>query len=253
MTDFPQALKTRRFAVLVTVVLLLGAVVGAVIGTFGKVPLLAATQDGLPLVTSASSAIRVVGVQQTAIGDNPIINVSLQNTSTKTITAYSLGSGKGWVTRDYFFAETAFTPNAIENQIIPLNSASFSAPNREFTVTGVLFDDGSTDGRAISIFRLKETWGGLRDHTRDLLPCLRKLPSTLTSQHESALVHCESEATKLSRKGRSSDYADGFQSAQREFLTQLGEIKNKLHSGDLSGAGNQRDKVVKSFEAFQNR
>lgn len=253
MTTLPQGLKTRRFIVLLTIVLLLGVVVGAVIGTSGKVPILLAAQDGLPSVTSATSAIRITGLQRTAIGNSPILNVSLQNISPKTIMAYSLGSGKGWVTRSYYFSDTAFSPKAIEIQIIPLDTTSFSAASREFTVTGVLFDDGSTDGQAMSVFRLKENWVGLRDHTNHLLPCLRQLPSTLTSQDESALVHCETEAAKWSSKGRSSDYEDGFQNAQREFSNQLSEIKNRIHSGDFSGAAKQKDKVVRVFEAFQAR
>jgi hypothetical protein len=253
MTRFPQRLKTRRFAASLTLVLLLGVVVGTLIGTSGKVPILVTAQDGLPLVTSATSAIRVVALQRTTIGSSPILNVSLQNISSKTIKAYSLGSGKGWVTRSYHFSETAFPPNAIETQIIPLDSASFREASREFTVTGVLFEDGSTDGQAISVFRLRENWVGLRDYTSQLLPCLRQLPSTFTAQDEAALVHCETEAGKWSTKGRSSDYEDGFQNARREALTQLSEIKTKIHSGDFSDAAKRRDKIVRILETFQRR
>ena len=252
MTTFPQRLRTPRFAVSLTVVLLLGLVVGTVIGTSGKIRNLAMAQDGLPLVTSATSAIRVNALQRTTIGNSPILNVSLQNISPKTIKAYSVGSGKGWVTRSYHFSETAFPPNAIETQIIPLDSTSFRAASREFAVTGVLFEDGSTDGQAISIFRLRENWLGLRDYTSQLLPCLRQLPSTLAAQDEAALAHCETVASMGLAKGKSSDYADGFQNAQRESLNQLSEIKSKIHSGDFSGASKQRDKIVKSLHIFRH-
>ena len=253
MTKFPLPLKHRRFAFSLTIVLLLGITAGVLVGTSGKVTDSAAAQDGLPLITSASSAIRVVGVQRTTIGDSPILNVSLQNTSSKNISAYSVGSGKAWVTRNYFFAESAFSPNAIETQTIPLNTKGFNTQIREFTVTGVLFDDGSTDGQAIPVFRLREIRAGLRDHARLLVPCLRRTPATLTPQHAVELNACESEAAKQQANGRSSDYQDGFQHAQREFLSQVGEVKTKLNSGDLSGAAKQRDKLIKSLETFQDQ
>jgi len=251
MIRFPQRFTTRRSVISLTVVLLLGVVVGTVIGTSGKVPILVTAQDGLPLVTSATSAIRVVALQRTAIGTSPILNVSLQNVSPKTIKAYSVGSGKGWVTKSYYFSETAFPPNAIETQIIPLDSASFRAASPEFTVTGVVFEDGSTDGQATSVFRLKENWVGSRDYTSHLLQCLHQLPSTLAAQDEAALVACESEAAKWSAKGRSSDYDDGFQYAHSESSIRLSEIKSKIHSGDFSAAVKQRDKIVKILETFQ--
>src|SRR5437764_13414859 len=193
MIKFPQRLRTRRFAVLATVVLLLGVVVGTVIGTSGILHTPVTAQDGLPLVTSATAAIRVVALERTTIGNSPILNVYLQNISPKIIKAYSLGSGKGWVTRSYYFSETAFVPNSIQTQIIPLDSTSFRAASQEFTITGVVFEDGSTDGQATSVFRLREQWLGLSDYTSHLLPCLRQLPSTLAAQDEAALLNCETE------------------------------------------------------------
>jgi hypothetical protein len=251
MTRFPQHLRTRRFAVSLTVVVLLGLVVGTVIGNSGKVPVYVTAQDDLPLVTSATSAIRVVALQRTTIGNSPILNVSLQNISSKTIKAYSVGSGKSWVTRSYHFSETAFPPNGIETQVIPLDSISFRAASREFTVTGVLFDDGSTDGQTIPVFRLREHWLGLRDYASQLLPCLHQLPSTLRAEDEAALVDCETKIGKWSPRGRSSDYEDGIQNARRESLTQLREMKSKIHSGDLIDAAKRRDKIVKILETFQ--
>lgn len=252
MTRFPQRFKTQRFAVLLTVVVLLGVAVGVLKGISGKVPLLVTAQDGLPLVSSETSAIRVVALERISLGNSPVVSVGLQNVSSKTIKAYSVGSGKSWVTTNYYFSETAFPPNSVETQIIALESASFKAANREFTVTGVVFEDGTTDGQAISVFRLKENWVGFRDYASRLLPCLRKLPPAFVSQDETALVNCETEANKWSAKGRSSDYEDGFQHAQRESSTQLSEIKTKIRSGDFSNAAKQRDKTVKVLETFQH-
>lgn len=251
MIRFPQHLRTRRFAVSLTVTVLLGVVVGTVIGNSGKVPIPVTAQDDLPTVTTATSAIRVLALQRTIIGNSPILNVSLQNISSKTIKAYSVGSGKSWVTRSYHFSETAFPPNATETQVIPLDSILFSAASREFTVTGVLFDDGSTDGQTIPVYRLREHWLGLRDYASRLLPCLHQLPSTLRAQDEAAVVDCENNISNWSPRGRSSDYEDGIQNARRESLAQMNEIKSKLHSGDLNDAAKRRDKIVAILETFQ--
>jgi hypothetical protein len=253
MAKFPQRLKTRRFAVSLTLTLLLGTLVGTVIGTSGEPPVSLTPQDGLPLVNSATSAIRVVGLQRTSIGKTPILNVSLQNISAKPINAYSVGSGKGWVTSSYYFSETAFAPNGIETHVIPLDSISFRAASREFTVTGVIFEDGSTDGQAIPAYRLREHWLGLRDYASRLLPCLHQLPSTLGAQDETGLVACETETGKWSVDGKSSDYKNGFQHAQRESSTRLSEFRSKIHSGDFSDAAKQRGKIVKILEAFHRR
>jgi hypothetical protein len=252
MVRIPQRLKTRRFAISLTVVLLLGLTVGSVIGT-SKLPFWVKAQDGPPLVTSATSAIRVVALQPTTIGDSRILEVSLQNISSKTIKAYSVGSGKAWLTRSYYFSETAFAPNSIETQIIPLDSTSFKAASRDFTVTAVLFEDGSTDGQAIPGDRLRESWAGLQDYANHFLPCLRQLPAILAAPDETAFTSCEGEAGKWPAKGRSADYEDGLRAAQRESLNKLNEIKTKVRSGNFSDAAKQRDKLVKIFESFQRR
>jgi hypothetical protein len=251
MAIFPQRLKSRRFAVSLIVVLLLGVVVGAVIGTSGKVPAVITGQQELPLVTSGTVAIRVVALQRSAIGNSPILNVSLQNTSSKTIKAYSVGSGKSWVTRSYYFSETGFLPNTIESQIIPLGSPTFRTASRDFTVTGVLFEDGSTDGQAIPTFRLRENWMGVRAYASHLFPCLRQLPLTLARHHEAAIVQCETEMGKGSPKGRSTDFEDGFRNAQRESSDRLNEIKNTIQAGNFSEAGKHRDKIINILETLQ--
>lgn len=244
----------RRFVLILLLVIAIGVATGAVIGRSGHAPFAGvgqSAQSGLPLVTSASSAVRVVTVDRINVGESPVLNISLQNISTKNIAAYSLGTGKRWVTSSFYFTETSFAPNAIEKQVIPLSLAGFGTLT-EFIVTGVIFDDGTTDGQAISVFRLKETRDGLRHQAQRLVPCLKQLPSTLTPQHAEALSRCESDANSLSLKGRSSDYDDGLQNAQREFLQQIGEIKNKVRSGDLPGAALQRDKVKRIFQTLSN-
>ena len=151
------------------------------------------------------------------------------------------------MTRSYYFSEEAFAPNSHETQILPLSVEGFIT---ELSVSGVMFDDGTTDGDAIAVFRLKEARDGIRDQANRLVPCLRQLPSTLLSEHEAALSRCESEGSAFPTKGRSSDYGDGLQNAQREFLNQLSEIKSRVRAHDFSGAGQQRDKVIRIFHSL---
>lgn len=250
MLTFTKNLVTGRFVVILLVVVVIGIATGVVIST-GPAPSTAANQPknaGLPLVTSASAAVRVIGVARSTIGESPAVEVSLQNISTKNIKAYSLGTGKRWVTRGYYFSDEAFAPNTVETQIIPLSAAGSNPTTTELSVSGVMFDDGTTDGDSIAVFRLKEARDGIRDQATLLVPCLRQLPSTIRSEDEGALSRCEAEASASSAKGRSSDYDDGMQNAKREFVKQLVEIKTKVRSRDFSGAGNQRDRVLRIFQ-----
>lgn len=240
-----RTLKSRRFVFLAFTVLTLGAIVGAVVGRSERGT--QATQTSDAIVTSHASTLRVVGVQRTTIGDMPVLKVSLQNLSSKNIKAYTVASGKGWMTRDYFFTDLSFPPNAIETEIIPLSVRSFEANSKEFAVTGVLFEDGTADGEGIPVFRLKERHDGLRDQSAKLLPCLQQIASA-RDRFESELSNCEIAAKRLSVKGRSGDYNDGLLHAQQEFLTRLGEIKNKLAGNDLAEALNQKEQTIRTFQ-----
>jgi hypothetical protein len=76
---------------------------------------------------------------------------------------------------------------------------------------------------------------------------------SLAAHHEAVVVQCEADMGKWSVKGRSSDFEDGFQNAQRESLERLSEIKNEIHTGNLSDAAKHRDKIISILETFQRQ
>src|SRR5262245_15091550 len=115
----------------------------------------------LPMVLSATSAIRVIEVQRPTIDDVEVLRVELQNTSSKTIVAYSLGSAERWVTTHRYFSDTAFSPGTTTTQLIPLENLDLEQASGGVGVTGVLFQDGTTNGQATSVYRLRENWMGL--------------------------------------------------------------------------------------------
>jgi hypothetical protein len=250
MNNFTRNLKTRRFAVIAVSVTVLGILFGAVVGRSGPAGLFSrrvAQKDELR-VTNKTSAIRVVGMHQRSMGKNEVLFVAVQNISDRNIKAYTIARGKAWVTKSYLLSEESFAPNAIEEQIIPLTSGAFSAGDeKEFSVTAVLFEDGNGDGDAIFLSRLSETHAGMRDQADRLLPCLERLASAREFDQKPVLSACESEAVRMpvAGTGRSSDYENGLQNVQREILTQLTDIKDKVDSRNFADATSKKDKVTR--------
>ena len=211
----------------------------------------AQAEGALPLVLSATPAIGVVAVELNETG--PLLRVSLQNTSPKTIMAYSVGSDEAWVTQGYYFSETAFPPNEVITTLLPVDRLSGETPSHNLTVTAVLFEDGTTSGRAIPAFRLREHWTGLTDYARRIVPCLQQLPKTLSARDEAAMIRCDAQAGRSSSQGRSSDYDDGLHNGRRKFSTALDDITAKIRSGDFSGAETQRDRIVSTLTSVRRR
>ena len=257
MAKLTQRLKTHRFAVLALSAALLGILAGVLIGWPGKARHFDSDQNGQtiePIIKSKTLAVRVLGSERTSLGDNSIWFVKLQNTSGRDIKAYTIASGKTWVTKNYFLGEQSLASGAVENQIIPLSSGPSHdislGTGKEFTITAVFFADGTGDGDSRFVFMLSEKYAGMRDQANRILPCLRGLASTFGPNQESALEECEAETLRLPLKsnGRSADYEDGLESAQRELLNQLNDIKEKIRSNNLSDAANKKDKITKIFQ-----
>lgn len=257
MTKLAQRLKSHRFAILAFSAVLLGILAGILIGWPGKARHFDSGQNAQtiePVIKSRTLAVRVLGTERTSLGDNSMLSIKLQNTSGRDIKAYTIASGKAWVTRNYFLGDQLFAAGAVENQIIPLSSRGSQdiafVPGKEFTITAVFFADGTGDGDSVFVSRLSEKYAGMRDQAHRILPCLRGLASTFGPNQESALEECEAETLRLPLKsnGRSTDYEDGLESAQRELLEQLNDIKEKVRSNNLSDAANKKEKITKIFQ-----
>lgn len=256
MSSLARNLTTYRFTVLAVSVTLLGILFGAVVGSSGPVGLFSRTvaqKDGLRAVNK-TSAIRVVGMQQKSIGENDVLFVSVQNISGRNIKAYTIARGRAWVTKSYLLGEESFAPNSIQEQIIPLTSGAFSSTDgKEFSVSAVLFEDGSGDGDAVFVSRLTETRAGMREQASRLLPCLEQLASS--KDFESDLAACETEAARMpvDGTGKSSDYENGLQNLQREFLTQITDIKDKVHSKSFADATSKKEKLTRILNSLAKR
>lgn len=238
-------IKTHRFATLAFVMVLFGILAGVVVTWTSK-----AQKQGRevisPRVISRTGSIRVVSIERTSLGDNPVMAIKLQNTTHKDIKAYTIASGKSWVTKNYFFTEQSFAAGTTVDQIIPLSSAQdFKIPlnGPELSVTAVFFADTTSDGDSLYVSRLTDLHDGIRDQASRILPCLRGASPT---------TDCDAQALNLPLKqeGKSSDYEDGLEQARREILSQLSEVKEKTRTANLTEAVDKQEKVTKLFQGL---
>lgn len=205
-----------------------------------------------PSVTSKAESLKVISSELTSIGTNKIIAVKLQNVSNKEIKAYSIGTGKSWLTRNYMFGEDSLMPGQTVDQIIPLAASEKPADMKgriaaqNLAVTGVLFEDGTAEGVSVSTLRLTEQYAGVREQSKRVLPCLR----ALASASETATRSCEEEISKLPTKapGKSADFEGGLESVQREVLSLLTDLKEESRLNHPDNFSRKQAKALMVFE-----
>jgi hypothetical protein len=260
MSKLTQRLKTHRFAMLAFSVSLLGIMAGAAVDWSGKAnnSYERHTQETIPVrITSQTSAVRVVSIEREPLGSDSILAVKLQNTSEKDIKAYTIASGKSWVTTSYFLDEESFAHGAIVIKIIPLPSDSsqdLKVPisGKELSITAVYFEDGTGDGVSRYVSALADQYDGTRDQASRILSCLSGLSST--PGQEWAVAACEAEALRLPVKmeGKSSDYEGGLENTKREVLRQLKDIKEKAQAFHLTEAADRQKKITRILQRLAN-
>ncbi|MBC8028633.1 MAG: hypothetical protein H7Z16_00850 [Pyrinomonadaceae bacterium] len=256
MSKLTQRLKTHRFATLAFSMALLGILAGAMLNWSGKAnnSYERHRQETIPVrITSQTSAVRVVSIERVPLGTQSMLAVKLQNTSGKEIKAYTIASGKTWVTTSYFLDEESFAPGAIIIKHIPLPSDAPQDFNlllngTEFSVTAVYFADSTGDGVSRYVSALADQHDGIRDQANRILPCLRGLSSTVGQ--ELAVAACEGEALRLPVKmdGKSSDYEGGLENAKREVLRHLKDIKEKVQAVHLTEALGRQEKITRILQ-----
>lgn len=238
-----QLFKAPRFTTLALSVTLLGILAGVVLGWSG-IAQKQRQETASPTVTSKISAIRVVSIEPTSVGSSNLLLVKLQNTSDKDIKAYTIASGKGLMTSNYFLTEESFVAGSTIDKIIPLTSdATYKVPmsGKEVTVAAVFFADGTGDGVSPLVTSMADSYAGTRDQAKRILPCLERL--SLTSE---SIRACEAEARDLPVKmnGKSSDYESGLEFTKDHILRRLDEIKKKAN---LPESTEKQEKVTKMF------
>lgn len=246
-------IRNRRFTTLAVTMIVFGVVTGVALNWPSKAKSYLKAQ-AQPKVTSKTPAVRLVETSRTNLGNDSVLVVKLQNISSEEIRAYTIASGKAWVTKHYFFQEKAIAPNAIDTQIIPLSSGTHKGAfesGKEVSVAAVFFGNGTGDGDSLYVSMLSDEHAGIRDQANHMLPCLQKLSSTSTLE-ESTITACEAEARELPIKntGRSADYEKGLAGAQREVLSQLNDVKEAIRSNSFSDAQNRKNKVTRIFQTL---
>lgn len=243
MSKLTQSFKTRRFLALALSVTLLGILAGVVLGGSGK----ALKQEAAsPKVTSKTSAIRVISAEPKSLGSSRVLVVKLQNTTDKDIKAYTITSGKGLMTLNYFLTEESFVAGSTIDQFIPISSdADYQVPmsGKEVAVAAVFFADSTGDGASQHVASMSDLYAGTRDQAKRILPCLQKL--TLTAE---SLAACEAVARNLPVKvnGKPSDYESGLEFTRDTILRRLNELKEETGT-NLHAAIEKQQKVTKIF------
>lgn len=258
MVKVAAALRAHRLATTAVVLGFVGILTGAALGWSGKFKY---RQGPDVLIVSKTVAVTVLWAEKTMLGTAPILAVKLQNTSGKAIKAFTISSGKTWVTQSYFMIEESFAPGTIVNQFIPLSSDASQdykitfGNGREISVSAVFFADGTGDGDSHYVRMLADQRAGIRDQANRILPHLRQLSSKSVLDPDQALTTCEAEILRLPTKQdrqASGDYETGLEDAQRELLNRLNEIKEEKRTHRLPEAAAKQEKLTRVFQSLAN-
>ncbi len=198
----------------------------------------------------------MLGTEKTTVGTSPILAVRLQNTSAKDIEAYTISSGKSWVTRNYLLTEESFAAGTTVNHLIALSGddsqslhAFGDSPDR-FFITAVIFSDGTGDGEERFVRMLSDERAGTRDQVNRILPHLRGLSSAGFDQGRT-LADFEAKIRSLPDKGNesaSSAYEIGLSNAKTELLKRTQEMKEGIESNRPDEAAKKQEKLIRVFQ-----
>lgn len=249
MTQIFSQIRTRQFGILTLVVIALGIIGGVVIAKTRRAKLVQQTlESSPPVVVSLTSSIRVVEANSTIIGSSPVLNITLQNISSKQIKAYVISRGKGFYTKSYLFVETVFASNTTETSMVPWNDPPTNGIKKDWAVTGVLFEDGSVEGQASSTLKLIQTYRGAKDQAKRLSSCLQQLSHATSLQQKAALARCKTDVANLPVNEGSPDYQEGLRNAQLMFSTHLTEIQDMLAANRSEDALLKQQSVIRVFQ-----
>jgi hypothetical protein len=251
MTRILPSVRSRQFGFLVLLVIVLGIIGGVVFGTARRARLTEPEiQTSPPVVLSVTPSIRVVSATRQPIGEQTLLNVSIQNLSSKNIKAYVISGGKAWYTKSYLFEDTFIGPNALDNSVIPGNGLISNQTTKDLAITGVLFDDGSVDGQTTSTLRLIQNYRGVTDQAKRLMPCLQQLSTAPLVKQESAFSKCDADVANLPLKEGSADYQEGLRNTQLMFSNGLSEIKQMLRDNRSEDAMLKKQSIISVFQSL---
>ena len=134
-------LRAHQFVRIVLCVAVFGVLVGVVFGLQREARVEPSLPSREPRIIS-TPAIRVFSAERRSLGNASVLAVKLQNTSSKDIKAYSISSGKTWMTISYFLTNDSFAAGTVIDQFIPLPPDSdFKIPlnGKQFIVAAAYF------------------------------------------------------------------------------------------------------------------
>jgi len=248
MAQIPQQIRTLQFRIFVLIAVAIGIIVGVVVGKTRR----GNSGPNVPqvVVLSTAPSVRVVSANRQTIGEMSVLNITLQNVSSKNIKAYVISSGKAWYTKNYLFVDTVFAPNSTDTSTLSGDRLSSNESDKDLTVTGVLFEDGTVDGEMTSTLRLIQNYRGVKEQAKRLTTCLEQLSHATGLQEQTAFAKCENDVANLPVTEGSADNQAGLRNAQLMFSTQLTEIKDMLRANRSEEAKQKKESFVRRFQAL---
>lgn len=193
------------------------------------------TQEINPHVINRTSAIQVISIRKKE--QMPLVEVALQNNSTKNITAYILSVGSLNIMSDCALSSAGvFAPGQTHIEIIPLGNfeaASAKDPARagELMISAVSFEGLDGDGDIRYLQMIKDRHVGAKEQLKLILPILRNTLNSSDTDSEKMLLELESQALRLPTDRESIklslDYRDGRDSMKQNLIRSMQHLKEK--------------------------
>lgn len=224
------------------VVAFLGLACGFMAWAVGISALRSNTQEFEPNIVNKTTSLQVVSATKTLIDREYVLLVTLRNTSTKNIVAYTYLAGQASNTNDYTFGKKLLGPGESEVEYVPYENLkrspiSYQSPGH-LIIAAVWFEGGSGEGDNNFVSKLSEQFEGARDQAKLIIPLLRKAADSNQDDGE-ALNGLESEAARLPKGDdaldRSIDYKEGRKRTQSSLMARISELKSQRNpSGSVN-------------------
>ncbi|MGB9181173.1 MAG: hypothetical protein WCB68_18210 [Pyrinomonadaceae bacterium] len=216
-----------------------------------------------PYSTNKTNTLRVIKIKRSFKGPLPVVEVTLLNSSTKSITGYILSVGSLNILSDCAASSRGpLAPNETYVEIIPIDNfddAAAKDPEHtgELVVSAVTFDDQSSEGLSQHIAMIKNKHAGMREQIKLVLPILRFLLNSQESDPEKALLKIETQASLLSTEVENTNLAPDHKNGRAWVQENLdAKIKNlKIKQKGLAKF-NYKDglkEIVAFYEQFLAR
>lgn len=183
-------------------------------------------------VVNRTEALRIDGIEKIE-GQYPDVKITLTNSSSKNIAAYSLSIADLTMTTDYAALGSFLAPGQTKVEIIPFNNFEARATG-ELVVSLVYFTDKTGEGDPRRIADIREKYKGIREQLLRILPALKGQLNSPMADSDTALEALDAQAsqlpTEIDNVKLSHDYRSGLDYIKQSFGINLKTLKNKKKS-----------------------